>query len=206
MQRIEQRRRLWESCPSRLRRHMWSRHCLAWGYDSRSERWCLLVLRVRSPIPLVRAVGDVSGKFRFCQQLREQSVGVSGGFQLLLLKGLDVIDAIHTRIMTRPHDMRLLTDTPGTDQPETSKHTDLGITLSRPACTRRFSYTPSSPPADAHRRLTEQGGSSSWRSGRAPRGIEEPRLPRRSSWAAPPVVRSTRLCAAGPTPLRPCRD
>jgi hypothetical protein len=187
---------------------MWSRHGLAWGYDSRSERWCLLVLRVRSPIPLVRAVGDVSGEFRFCQQLREQSVGVSGGFQLLLLKGLDVIDAIHTRIMTRPHGMRLLTDTPGTDQPETSRHTDLRIKLSRPACTRRScgSCTPSSPPADAHRRLTEQGGSSSWRSGRAPRGIEEPRLPRRSSWAAPPVVRSTRLRAAGSNPIPLCRD
>jgi hypothetical protein len=60
--------------------------------------------------------------------------------------------------------------------------------------------------ANASRRLDHRRSSrrSRCRSGRALRGIEEPRLPRRSSWAAPPVVSSTRLHAAGinPSPLR----
>jgi transposase len=44
-------------------------------------------------------------------------------------------------------------------------------------------------------------GASSWRPGRALRGIEEHWLPRRSSWAAPSVVSSTRSRAAGTNPV-----
>ena len=57
------------------------------------------------------------------------------------------------------------------------------------------------PPPDAYGRLISERRSSSWRSGRAPHGIEEPRLPRRTSWAAPPVVTPTRLRAAGTNPI-----
>jgi transposase len=50
-------------------------------------------------------------------------------------------------------------------------------------------------------RLTPVSGASSWRPGRALRGIEEHRLPRRSSSAAPSVVSSTRSRAAGTNPI-----
>jgi transposase len=50
---------------------------------------------------------------------------------------------------------------------------------------------------DPHRRLTAADGRRA-RSGRAPRGIEEPRSPRRSSRAAPPVVT--------PNPITRCPD
>ena len=56
------------------------------------------------------------------------------------------------------------------------------------------------PAGHACRRLSDRTRQAGGR-GRALRGIEEPRLPRRSSWAAPPVASSTRSRAAGPSPI-----
>jgi hypothetical protein len=48
--------------------------------------------------------------------------------------------------------------------------------------------------------LTSSWRRTNGRTGRALRGIEDHRVPRRSSWAAPPVVTPTRLHAAGHHP------